>query len=231
MSGFVASNNTTSIGFLLGAGFGVDAASEAGNPIVAGDPARYPLVSDLGRMCFGLETLPPEKSIEELFQASIAAGDLKPIMTLYDLLMEADDSITPRLCSDGGHSDNVYLRFLKDFPSAPLLTFNYDSLLELLLLSLRSWRPDDGYGVAVKLGSAPIQDRSLVPERSVRPVLHLHGTLCVYPVISHIEPGRRSGPNMLRLKDAPTFCFDPDVLVHCFSPFRRVQPGHSYTPT
>jgi len=221
-----ASTEMTSIVFLLGAGFGVDAASEAGNPIAASHPARYPLVSDLGKMCFGLDTLPADKSIEELFQESIATGDLDPIETLYDLLMEADYYITPVLRPDSDHSDNTYLRFLRDFPSAPLLTFNYDSLPELLLLSVRSWRPDDGYGVAVQLGGTPIQDTSLVPERSVRPVLHLHGTLCVYPVISYIQPGPRLGPDMLRLKDAPDFVFDPDALA--FVPFEGVPAGHGY---
>ena len=214
---------------MLGAGFSVDATSEAGNPDASGHPVGYPLVSDLGSRCFGLETLPPQKSIEELFQKSIESHNLQPIEKLYEFVMEADFYITPYLCPDGQHADNVYLRFLRDFPSAPLLTFNYDSLPEILLLALRSWRPEDGYGVPVKVQVASGQDTSLVPIGHSRAVLHLHGSSCVYSIISEIESRHDSKYDMLRLKDEPDFLFDPDALGHCFSQFERYPPGHGYT--
>jgi len=53
--------------FLLGAGFSVDAASEAGYPIVSssGLKTHYPITGELLEPCFGIAALPPEKSIED----------------------------------------------------------------------------------------------------------------------------------------------------------------------
>src|SRR5438552_3915936 len=118
--------------FLLGAGFSADAASVAGNPHLDDRRVTYPLVSDLIEPCFGLDSIPPGQAIEQMFQASIDSGDRQPVEQLYDLVMEADYYIAQRLRPDGSHADNVYARFLKVFPTAPLLTFNYDSLPEII---------------------------------------------------------------------------------------------------
>ena len=218
-----------SVVFLLGAGFSVDAASEADNPMAPGHAARYPLVSELRDVCFGLDTLLPDKSIEDLFQESIDRGEHRPLDILYDILMEADYYITPRLRRDGTNADNAYLHFLRDFPKTALITFNYDSLPEILLLSERSWRPEDGYGVPVQAELRPVRDESLVVERSLRPVLHLHGSLCIYTATFLIDSLPSSKLDMLRLKDVPDFLFDPDTLRHWFHPFERVAPGVTYT--
>ena len=45
--------------FLLGAGFNADAASVADNPHVHAHRVTYPLVSDLIKPCFGLDSIPP----------------------------------------------------------------------------------------------------------------------------------------------------------------------------
>lgn len=213
------------LAFLLGAGFNVDTGLEVGSL----ETARYPLVLDLAKVCFGLDALPVEKSIEELFQDAIDAKNAAPLDKLYDLIMEADYYLTPRLSPGGKRENNAYLRMLQDFTSAPILTFNYDSLVEILLLRLGHWRPDDGYGVPVqaKLISPPENSQTL-PRNSLRPVLHLHGSLCVYPASFWIEkqPERKFG--MLRPKVEPDFIFNPYSTGLCFVPFEQVPPGPSF---
>ena len=125
--------------FLLGAGFNVDAANEAGNPKAVQYPAKYPVVSDLLKLCFNLNSLPPNKSIEDLFQECIKGRKEEPITKFYDILMEADYFITPWLFMDERYRDNVYMRFLNDFPMSPLITFNYDSLFAISYICIISW--------------------------------------------------------------------------------------------
>lgn len=217
--------------FLLGAGFDCDATCEAGQtkPFPSGRPPRYPLVSDLLDICFGLDALPPEKSVEDLFQDSIKNRDRKPLEVLYEVLMEADYYITPHLKRGGSHADNIYIKFLRDFPNAPLLTFNYDSLPEILLLAERAWSPFDGYGVQVQAHTKKIRNGSQPLESSLRPILHLHGSLCVYPSIFYIEKRPAHEPDLLQFDLPPDFLFDPDAIGHCFSPFERIPPGVTYT--
>ncbi len=227
-------SNTTTDGplvFLLGAGFSIDAASEAGDPMALSSeqPARYPLAHELLNICFGMDDLPSGKSIEDLFQDCIDKGERHPLDTLYKTLMEADYCITPCLKRGGTHEDNAYRKFLKDFPKVPLLTFNYDSLPEILLLGERSWRPEDGYGVRVQAEIRPVQDETLIVDSSIRPVLHLHGSLCVYSATYNIERRPGSEPDMLQFKSEPDFLFDPDTLGHCFFPFDRAPTGITYT--
>jgi hypothetical protein len=54
--------------FLLGAGFDIDATREA-SPIYHN--CSYPLIADVLKLCFGLETLPPGKSVEDLFARQV----------------------------------------------------------------------------------------------------------------------------------------------------------------
>lgn len=225
------SSAENSLVFLLGAGFSVDAASEAGDPMAlsSGRPAQYPLVSDLLDICFGMGALPPDKSIEDLFEDCIDEGNRQPLQVLYELLMETDYYITPCLKCGGSHENNAYLRFLRDFPRAPLLTFNYDSLPEILLLAEHWWRPEDGYGVPVQAKHRTLRDAKPLVDSSLRPVLHLHGSLCIYPATFYIE--RRPGPelDMLRFDRESEFLFDPDTLGHRFFPFERIPPSETYT--
>jgi len=109
-----------------------------------------------------------------------------------------------------------------------LLTFNYDSLPELLLLAERSWCPMDGYGVEVQANKATIRSGEQPVEKSLRPILHLHGSLCVYPVTYDFE--KRPGSDTSWMVDRPPkFLFDPDALGNLFHPFERIQPGVTYT--
>lgn len=219
--------------FLLGAGFSVDASSEAGFPIVSssGLKAHYPMIGDLLESCFGIAALPPEKSIEDMFQDSIDRHDPKPFNALCDILMEADYYITRRLKQDGSHSNNVYTKFLEDFPESPLLTYNYDSLLEVLLLANRTWCPIDGYGVPVEAFQGTIRHGKPPVKKSLRPVLHLHGSLCVYAVTFYIEKSHDSGPNMMQFDRDPRFLFSPEEIGNCFFPFEKVPPGPGYELT
>lgn len=220
----ISHSSDTPLAFLLGAGFSVDASSEVGSLATA----RYPLVSDLTQKCFGHAELPTGKSIEDLFQEAIDVRDKAPLDTLYELIMEADYYLTPHLSPGGARENNVYLRMLQDFRSAPLLTFNYDSLIEILLLQLGHWRPENGYGVQVHAEPATLINPEIVPEHSLRSVLHLHGSLCVYASSFSIQKHPERRFDMLRPKVEPDFIFDPDSLALCFVPFERVLPGLSF---
>jgi len=208
--------------FLLGAGFNVDAASEAGyqKPLpVSEELACYPLVSDLLKICFDIEKLPYNfNSIEELFQDSINRGDLEPRNKLYNYLMELDYYITPHLKCGGNHYNNTYVRFLQGFPKSPLITFNYDSLPEIILFAEGSWFPKDGYGVPVQVQRRPFRKGAEPKEKSLRHVLHLHGSLCVHPKTLWPETDTES-----------EFQFDAEKLANCFYPFLLGNDG-SFIP-
>jgi len=217
--------------FLLGAGFNCDATSEAcqNKAFPSGQQPRYPLVSDLLDVCFGLDVVPSGKSVEDLFQDNIKNRDRKPLEKFYKLLMEADYYITPHLRRGGNHTDNIYMNFLSDFPSSPLLTFNYDSLPEILLLSNSSWTPFDGYGVQMQAHTRKLRLGPQPAEVSSRPVLHLHGSLCVYASTFYISKQPGGGPDLLQVDKPPEFVFDPDAIGNLFFPFERIPPGVTYT--
>ncbi|MHB8089671.1 MAG: hypothetical protein ACYDH2_15625 [Anaerolineaceae bacterium] len=216
--------------FILGAGFSVDAASEAGYPraLSSGRPAQYPLVPDLLNACFSMDTLPPNKSIEDLFQDSIDKRETQPLDNLYNVIMETDYYITPLLKRTGSHYNNAYIKFLQDFPKSPLITFNYDSLPEILLLAEQLWSPIDGYGVPVHTWQPPVRRGKQYEEKSLRPVLHLHGSLCVYPSTYYFKKQPGQDYPLMQDYDEPKFLFDPDSLGHCFEPFERIPPGVTY---
>lgn len=213
--------------FILGAGFNFDAASEAGyrKPLpVSEELACYPLAPDLLTICFDMEKLPNNiKSIEELFQDSINRGDLELLTKLYNYLMELDyciayESITPHLKPGAKHYNNVYVKFLRDFKESPLITFNYDSLPEIILFAEGSWFPKDGYGVPVQVKRRPFRKGTTPDERSLRHVLHLHGSLCV------------NTKNLWPESDTESeFQFDAEKLGKCFFPFLRGDNG-SFIP-
>jgi hypothetical protein len=209
--------------FLLGAGFNADASTEARTD------ARYPLSRDLAKACFGPNTLPMGCSIEDLFANAIRDHCSEPVRALSDLLIDADHDVGMRLRACAGNDDNVYLTFLRRFRSAIFLTFNYDSLVEMLLLSLNCWRPDDGYGMPVRV-QLPLHPPPL-PHRSESLVLHLHGSLMVYPQEFMIVEKSNRSLAMLEHRAEPAFLFDPDTLVGEFFPFERVLPLTSFMYT
>jgi len=222
-----------SLVFILGAGFSIDAVSEsgysAGTLPASGLPARYPLVADLLNICFKTDILPPGKSIEELFQDSIDKRNMEPLDALYSYIMELDYYITPSLRQGGRNYNNIYTTFLHDFPESPLITFNYDSIPEILLLAEQLWSPDDGYGLPVQTQKTPVRNGLPYNWTSLRPVLHLHGSLCVYSKTFYFEKQPGQDYPIMQNHNEPIFLFDPDRLGHCFLPFERVPPGVPYT--
>ena len=210
----------SSIAFLLGAGFSVDAALDVNAP----DSARYPMVSALAKVCFDLDEPPHDKSIEELFQNAIYENNYEPLEKLYKQIMKADYDLTPQLLPGGCQQGNPYLKMLQDFPSAPILTFNYDSLVEILLFNLGKWRPGNGYGIPVRVEhSFPFDSLAPLPENSLRTVLHLHGTLCVYKSEFDIEKGDSLDiGSSIKPKKEPSFSFDPGAITWCFPTYGSV---------
>lgn len=211
-----------STAFLIGAGFNADAAAELG--LIA--KASYPLTSDLLRPCFGLDALPPKLSVEDLFGRALDERNLDPIRVLSDLLMDADGDVAFHLRQGAGRDDNAYLTFLRHFEASHFLTFNYDSLVEILLLSLGRWRPDNGFGTPVRI-ELPLYPPTL-PDRSTNLVLHLHGSLCVYPEKYGLVPGPTRNYEMLVTRGAPLFAFDPEAIGYCFFPFQAAFPEGRY---
>lgn len=229
--------NIDPIVFILGSGFNVDVSSEAGvqgTLPVSGLPARYPVVRDLLNICFNLDELPLKKSIEDLFQKSIDEGDEKPIGILYDYLMELDyyivHPITPHINRGGKHYNNAYIRFLRDFQESPLITFNYDSVLEILLCSEGLWSPRDGFGISVQAQEKTIRKGPPPIRKSQRSIFHLHGSLCVYTSTYYFNKQQGHEYPIYQEYDEPKFIFDPLQLGKCFYPFERIPPSIDYTP-
>ena len=222
---------------LVGAGFNFDAAEEAGAP-----DCRYPLLNDLLRACFGLTALPAGTSIEDLFAGAIQRRDRVPLERLCELLQTADYYVaenlrasSPRFKGDGSPGaddttrDNIYLRFLRRFAPRTILTFNYDSLVELLLFSLDIWRPEDGYGLPVhaELQSGLVRP-PILPDASESVVLHLHGALALYSDEFAIRPESGFRMRMLERREEPVFIFDPDANAGQFFPFVRTYPTPAF---
>jgi len=212
-----------SIVFLLGAGFNADASAEAQYP----SGHSYPSAIALAKICFGLEALPAGSSIEDLFANALQARRPEPLRALCKVLMEADHHVALHLRADTNIKDNAYIAFLRRFNLSTFLTFNYDSLLEILLLSLNRWRPDDGYGLQVKVELPPYPPP--LPASSTNLVLHLHGVLTVYPQEFRIQGHGQQPIPMLENREEPIFIFDPDVLADAFFPFRRGWPETSFS--
>ncbi|MGD0547669.1 MAG: hypothetical protein ABR991_07545 [Terracidiphilus sp.] len=190
--------------FLIGAGFNIDAGSFR-TPY--GRDYKYPLMCDVARVCFDIEPsmIPQGKSIEDLFADAENRGDNLPMERLSDVLMNADHYLAGELA--GASTLNCYSDFIGRFAGSHFLTFNYDSLLEILLFQRKEWFPDDGYGV------------------SVQTELSIGNSLPV---------DRKSVSNVLALLNisAPTrFMFDPDCLTNDFSPYARFHSGLSYMKT
>jgi hypothetical protein len=213
--------------FLLGAGFNVDVGRLE-------TPYRtecfYPLVSDVARICFGIDfpSIPTGQSIEDLFLAARHQHDDGPMKRLTDRLMEADNYLAWRLAAPG--ELNSYQAFFESFSRANFLTFNYDSLVEMFLFRAKRWYPEDGYGLHV---TADVISPGILPEHrtSTCKILHLHGSHCLR--FSDFEIHQQAGdrfPN-LSLLGRPTFKFDPDCLSPLFFPYRRILPDAGYRTT
>lgn len=220
--------------FLLGAGFNADAAKEVGpiygNSIYVGRylmDVSYPLVADVAQLCFELDQVPPDQSIEELFCDALERNDYAPLNKLSDRLMEADYRLATRLSVR--EQPNRYQAFFERFAGSNFITFNYDSLPEILLHSSQHWFPHDGYGTPVEVepsfGATNTGD-----SHSASLVLHLHGSFCVYS--NEFEINRRAGDAISWLEPlgTPRYYFDPYSISHCFPSYARARSSTGHIP-
>lgn len=215
--------------FILGAGFNKDAKGDVG-PVMARNmysieyeiQVDYPLVSDLYKICFGLEGSEQDISIEEKFSNAISENNYQPLKKFYDKISNADYYLAYKLANFEDKSSNCYLKFLREFKNSSFLTFNYDSLVETILFKLKRWYPHDGYGVPVVVECNKI-DTGL--KASSSKVLHLHGSFCINTI--EIDLNRKPGDyiSFIQEKKRPDYLFDPDRIANLFSPYNRAIPG------
>lgn len=111
-------------------------------------------------------------------------------------------------------------QFLADYPAETYLTFNYDCLVEQALMRIGRWVPMDGFGVRAEVTTYP-SDASRLSELSASSVLHLHGSLYLYPREFDVSPPDSSGTRWLELKPLAEYVFDPDANAAVFMPFAR----------
>ena len=206
--------------FILGAGFNLDATSEAG-PIFGESlhdqiDCGYPLVGDALRLCFELDRAPDGKSVEDLFANASERGDYGPLRRLAGCLRKADFYIARSIASD--KKLNCYRRFFRTFAGSNFLTFNYDSLPETLLFQLERWFPHDGYGLPVATRVLP-WSKGFDGKKSSSLVLHLHGSLCIRTSEYEARRERGEGVAWLTKRDEPLYSFDPRSIPANFRGF------------
>ena len=167
--------------------------------------ARYPLASDLLKICFKENTNSFNKSIEELFQESIDKKEERPISNLCNYLMELDWYITPYLIKN---PNNSYVRFLRNFPESHLITFDYESLLEILLLA-------EGFGSLVMVMESLFNLIGSLFGRGQNQTRKACIMYCIFTVVSvymwnifSIEKKQMSCYSILQ-ESNPKYLFDP----------------------
>lgn len=212
--------------FLIGAGFNIDAGSYRAPE---GTQHTYPLVSHVVQLCFNLQPgdIPAGKSIENLFDEALKQNDYEPLEKLAERLMECDWYLAGTLSRT--ESTNNYRNFLDKFSPVRILTFNYDSLPEMLLFHQGRWFPHDGYGISVNAEIPPLASKFQI-KSSTDFVLHLHGSLCIYPVESEIRPAAAGSFAQLVRRERPQYGFDPDSLTFCFPPYQRAMSNTGRVP-
>jgi hypothetical protein len=184
---------------------------------------QYPLVTDLSRLCFGRD-LTASETIEELFAATSKERNYKPLEVLSKELMYADYYIAWQLSSDDACPNNCYTRFFERFRGCNFLTFNYDSLPEIILFRRDAWYPHDGYGVDVEVDIPSRIGNDHRSRKSTSLVLHLHGSLCIYACSFEMVTRPGDTTQWLVKKEKPSYIFDPDSITHRFAPYQRMLP-------
>lgn len=128
-----------------------------------GRTAGIPLVSDVARLCFVLDSgaILNGKSVEDLFADAQANHCDAPMKHLTEKLMEADYYLASALAAS--EESNCYRKLFEVFSGSDFLTFNYDSLSEICLFHMRRWFPDDGYGVPVETQLEELAVKNVLP--------------------------------------------------------------------
>ena len=210
--------------FVVGAGFNIDASRYVSS---LREKVSYPTVGDLATACFALANLPDTVSIEQLFQKSIDDRNRVPIERLCELLLKGDYYLSEAF--DNPAQDlALYQHLLTAFPDSNFVSFNYDGLLDIMLLHRNEWRPDDGFGVPVGVEHHPNLDAHGIPRQSHRVVAHLHGSLYVYTQDYTFSAPDRGGTRWMERLADPLFLFDPNASGHRFSPFLRAHSSFVY---
>jgi hypothetical protein len=212
--------------FLIGAGFNSDASQHVED---LRESVKYPTGNDLARIAFGEDLVPEGSSIEEWFQQAIDEGNPVPLEKMCEAVLKADYYLTEGLLGTALKL-NPYLLFLEKFPDSDFLTFNYDGLIEILLLHQQRWTPADGFGMSVRSGLSAV-DRTAYKQSSPQLVVHLHGSLYIYARESDLSASDRSGVQWLTLRKESDFVFDPDSTAHRFFPFKRLPVDQNYKRT
>jgi hypothetical protein len=82
-------------------------------------------------LCFGLDQVPTDKSIDQLFAEALERNDYQPLKKLSDRLMEADFRLATHLAFPD--QSIRYVQFFKDLSEAKFITSDDDSLTEFFL--------------------------------------------------------------------------------------------------
>lgn len=210
--------------FLIGAGFDADAWVDVDE---LGETVKYPLGSDLAQIAFGRDLDPNGPSIEEWFQEALDTGNGTPLAKMCEALLKADYYVSDGLLKT---TSNPYALFVEKFPESDFLTYNYDGLLEILLLHRQRWTPGDGFGVRVQADNSASL-RTATRTTSDQLVVHLHGSLYVYPRESDLSAPDDAGVQWITMRKNAEFVFDPDSTVLRFVPFGRPPMDHNYEGT
>lgn len=211
-----------SIVFLLGSGFSA-AANPHGRRKGVGRAPQYPVMRDLAELCFpsGYDL---GRGIEYAFAAARERNDPGPIDRLVDVIQDADHYIGSSAAEDRGSS---FQKLLDRFPGVDFLNFNYDCLVELLLLKRGLWNPVDGFAVRAEAETPPASG-GMENRPSCSCVLHLHGSLYLYASEVDFVPDERTNITWLKPRSRPAYVFDPDALAGSFLPYQSGQQGLAY---
>ncbi len=231
--------------FLIGAGFNLDA-----NSLIASDnvsqpgrfvglthdtpppwelaplPLRYPSVRDLVTYCFGPDA-DLSKGAEQLFMEAYIRADWVVLNRLTTVLHGADNHIATPLVQ----VDSVYSRFFDTFPDSTFISYNYDCFIELFLQEKGKWNPQSGFGITAEVyrPNFPFGPEPLANLGPSCEVIHVHGSLYLYPVVSDLSGPDRDSTQWLTMRSSPRFVFAPESLASSFPLYTRPPLGHGYT--
>jgi len=203
--------------FVVGAGFSLAANNRY--PLRPSIAKPYPLAADLAQTCF--PGSPLKAGVEAAFDEAVKRHDFDPVRRLVDVIQMADACFGAAEATAAG---SPYGLLLDRFPEAQFISFNYDALLELLLLRRGLWNPKDGFGVPAEMEL--VNDQQSAVSKTL--VIHLHGTTLLYSVRFEVQREAGSRWPMIQHREEPRFVFDPDALAALFIPFQRGLPGLAY---